>query len=70
MLCPSYLVRRRIEGSLVVLPECAEVVLHRLPDLIHGGVIARQLAVLPPALVDVLHLGRYHPRALRFLQVS
>ena len=53
----------------MVLPEGAEVVLHGLPDLVHGGVVVRvQLAVPPPALVQVLHLRGDHPRALGLLR--
>ena len=53
----------------MVLPEGAEVVLHGLPDLVHGGVVVRvQLAVPPPALVQVLHLRGDHPRTLGLLQ--
>ena len=64
------LVGRGIEGPLVVLPERSKVVLHGLPDLGHRGVVlaARQLAVLPPALVQVLHLRGDHPRALGLLR--
>ena len=53
----------------MVLPEGAEVVLHGLPDLVHGGVVVRaQLAVPPPALVQVLHLRGDHPRPLGLLR--
>ena len=54
----------------MVLPESSEAVLHRLPDLVHGRVVfaASELPVLPPALVQVLHLRGDHPRALGLLQ--
>ena len=47
MVCFVYLVGRRVEGALVVLPEALEGRLHVLPDLVQARHVQADLTLGP-----------------------